>query len=112
MKTDKNSRTHDQGLSAQNDERAVSDITTAKPIRNCRQLRQVIAQGITDFRLLLAGGALSSKLITLENDNLFRVENWIDDSIQILNGRQLYTESNIGRAMQQGAFVTVGVYHE
>ena len=131
MKTDKNSRTLDQGLSAQNDEPAVSDINTRaaqkvpaldyirrpantlpRQIRNCRQLRQVIAQGVTDFRLMLAGGVFSSKIITLGNDCRFKVENWIDDSIQMLTGHQLYTHSNIGRAMQQGAFVIGGLYHE
>ena len=75
-------------------------------IRNCRQLRRAIADGCCDFCLLLCGGAaFSRKFISLEDDGRFYVENWIDDSIQTLTGRQLYTESNIGNAMRSGAFV-------
>ena len=75
-------------------------------IRNCRQLRRAIADGCNDFCLLLCGGAaFSRKFISLEDDGRFYVENWIDDSVQTLSGRQLYTESNIGVAMRDGAFV-------
>lgn len=77
-------------------------------IRNCRQLRRAIAlaDGCGDFRLLLCGGAFSRKCISLEDDGRFHVENWIDDSVQTLTGRELYTQSNIGDAMRNGAFVT------
>jgi hypothetical protein len=77
-------------------------------IRNCRQLRRTIAAGVCEFRLLLMGGAYSRKFITLEEDGRFRVENCIDDSIQTLSARRLYTESNIGKAMRHGAFVKGG----
>lgn len=109
MKTDKNSRTHDQGLSAQNDERAVSDIINSRkngfPIRNCRQLRRAIAEGCYEFRLLLTGKFYSRKFITTNDRGRFCVLNYIDDSIQILTGRELYTRSNIGNAMRNGAFI-------
>lgn len=82
-------------------------------IRNCRALRQAIAQGCHEFRLFLAGGVfMSRKYITLDRRNRFRVENHIDDTVQMLTGRQLYTRSNIGRAMQRGAFVTEGQSHD
>ena len=77
-------------------------------IRNCRELRRAIAlaDGCGDFCLLLCGGAaFSRKCISLEDDGRFRVENWIDDSVQTLTGRELYTQSNIGNAMRNGAFV-------
>jgi hypothetical protein len=75
-------------------------------IRNCRQLRRAIAAGCYDFRLLLVGGAcFSRKHITLEDDGRFCVFNYIDDSVQTLSGKKLYTETNIGSAMEKGAFV-------
>jgi hypothetical protein len=78
-------------------------------IRNCRQLRRAIAEGCYEFRLLLCGGAaFSSKHITTDVRGRFRVFNYIDDSVQRLSGRQLYTESNIGNAMENGAFVKEG----
>jgi len=50
-------------------------------------------------------GLYSRKTMRLLSDGRFRVVNHIDESVQRLTGRQLYTESNIGRAMKQGAFV-------
>jgi len=55
--------------------------------------------------LLLRGGAFSRKTVSLMPDGRFEVVNHIDDTVQELTGRQLYSESNIGRAMKQGAFV-------
>jgi hypothetical protein len=51
------------------------------------------------------GGLYSRKTMCLLSDGRFRVVNHIDETVQRLTGRQLYTESNIGRAMKQGAFV-------
>lgn len=87
-------------------------INAAQRIRNCRQLRQAIKNGAIEFLLLLTGGACSRKLISLEEDNRFRVFNYIDDSTQTLTGKQLYTRSNIGRAMRQGTLVTEGESHD
>jgi hypothetical protein len=68
-------------------------------------LRRTVSQGEREFRLGLQFGLFSRKTIGLLPDGRFRVENHIDDSVQRLTGRQLYTESNIGRAMKRGAFV-------
>jgi hypothetical protein len=54
------------------------------------------------------GGAYSRKTITRRKDGRFRVLNHIDDSVQSLTGKQLYTDSNIGRAMRNGAFIKEG----
>ena len=77
-------------------------------IRNCRQLRRTIAAGSCDFRLMLMGGASSRKTITIRPHGRFHVENHIDGSIQLLSGRGLYTQSNIGEAMQKGSFFAEG----
>ena len=88
---------------------AAKKTNAPEQIRNCRQLRRAIAGGCNDFCLLLCGGvAFSRKFISLEDDDRFYVENWIDDSIQTLTGRELYTQSNIGSAMRNGTFVKGG----
>ena len=74
-------------------------------IRNTRQLRQALAQGRNDFRLVLQGDLYSRKTVTLLPDGRFEVVNHIDQTVQQLSGRQLYSESNIGKAMKRGAFV-------
>ena len=74
-------------------------------IRNTRQLRKTLSHGEHEFKLALMGGLFSRKTIRLLPDGRFRVVNHIDETVQKLSGRQFYTESNIGRAMKQGAFV-------
>ncbi len=76
-------------------------------IKNTQQLRKAIAEGQNNFRLLLQGGLYSAKTISVLADGRFRVENHIDETVQRLSGRQLYTLSNIGEGMRRGAFITV-----
>lgn len=83
-----------------------SDDTNCRRVRNCKELRRAIAEGCHEFRLLLCGGAaFSRKHITTDERGRFRVFNYIDDSVQTLSGKKLYTESNIGYAMENGAFM-------
>jgi hypothetical protein len=113
MKTDKNSQTTTRSGTLLQPELAVPDTNTSLKIRNCRELRQAIANGCYEFRLLLIGGAYSGKFITTDDrGRRFCVFNYIDDSIQKLTGKELFTKSNIGDAMQNGAFVTEGQSHE
>jgi len=74
-------------------------------IRNTGQLRKTLSHGEQEFKLALQGGLFSRKTIRLLSDGRFRVVNHIDETVQKLTGRQLYTESNIGRAMKCGAFI-------
>jgi hypothetical protein len=77
-----------------------------KWIHNVRELRRALRGGHREFRLLLAdGAAFSRKTITLLRDGRFRVVNHIDDSVQKLSGRQLYSRSNIGQGMRWGSLV-------
>jgi hypothetical protein len=86
---------------------------TNQQIRNPKELRQAIAEGCYEFRLLLMGGAcFSRKHITTDDRGRFHIFNYIDDSEQELTARELYTQSNIGEAMQKGAFVREGQGHE
>ena len=73
-------------------------------IRNTRQLRQALAQGQNEFRLALQAGLYSRKTVMLLPDGRFEVVNHIDDTTQRLSGRQLYSQSNTGKAMKLGAF--------
>jgi len=77
-------------------------------IHNTKELRQAIGKGTTSFAIMLGGGiSMSCKTITLMKDKKrFRVTNHIDGSRQSLTGRQLYTHSNIGKAMKLKAFWT------
>ena len=50
-----------------------------------------------------------AKHITTDDRGRFRVFNYIEDSVQTLTGKKLYTESNIGNAMENGAFVKGGL---
>ena len=74
-------------------------------IRNPRQLRRAIAQGHHEFRILLLYGVYSGKTIHLSANGRFIVDNHIDGAEQRLTSEQLYTESNIGQAMERGAFI-------
>ena len=74
-------------------------------IKNVKELRESLKRGKCEFMLSLAGGcAFSRKTIFLEPDGRFEVLNGIDDSVQKLTGREIYTQSNIGRGMRCGAF--------
>lgn len=76
-----------------------------RQIRNPRQLRKAIARGHHEFRILLHYRLYSSKTIHLSAKGRFLVDNHIDGAEQSLTASQLYTESNIGRAMERGAFI-------
>jgi len=85
----------------------------SQPIRDPRQLRQAIAAGRLEFQLLLAGGAcFSRKRITMNGRGHFGVFNYVDDTVQSLTAKELYTKSNIGEAMRKGAFVVGGQNHD
>jgi hypothetical protein len=78
--------------------------TPMQHIQNFRALRQALAKGQRGFKVHLNGGVFSRKRIKPRADGRFRVINCIDGSVQTLTGRQLYTRSIIGEAMQKKAF--------
>ena len=73
-------------------------------IKNVRALRQALANGQREFRVHLRGRVFSRKCIKPCTDGRFRILNCIDGSVQKLTGRELYTRSIIGEAMQKNAF--------
>jgi hypothetical protein len=74
-------------------------------IRNTRQLREAIAGGHHEFRIVLRYGVYSGKTIYLSANGRFLVDNHIDNTEQRLTDKQLHTRSNIGKAMECGAFI-------
>lgn len=75
-------------------------------IPSVKALKDAISDGNQEFAILLSGGLVSRKTITRKG-NIFRVENHIDGAIQTLSADQFSksTYSNIGEAMEKGAFM-------
>jgi hypothetical protein len=75
-------------------------------IKNTHELHRAVVAGQHDYRLHLFGGLFSRKTISLSPNGRFEIENHIDGSKETLTGRQLYSDSNIGKGMKKGAFVS------
>ena len=76
-------------------------------VESVDQLREIlggVGEASQNFVLLLENGAESSKVMTMGEEKEFWVLNLIDDSEQELNANELYTQSNIGKAIDSGAF--------
>jgi len=78
-----------------------------KSIKNTAELRKAIMNGQHSFALALKCGMYSRKTIEIRSNGRFRVTNHIDNSKQSLTGRQLYTQSNIGKGMEMGALFPI-----
>jgi hypothetical protein len=73
-------------------------------VTSIRQLRLACsAEEPEDFFISL-GLARSSKSIMLTEDGHFDIVNEIDDTQQVLTAGELFTHSNIGQAIANGAF--------
>jgi len=70
-------------------------------IKTIKQLKKFATDGLDCF-IALNGGARSSKHIWLDGKQ-FEVINHIDDTEQCLSEKELWTESNIGEALDKGA---------
>lgn len=74
-------------------------------INNIEELKNAIDKENYEFFISLAGGMLrSSKTITITEKGKFEILNEIDSTIEILTEKQLWTKSNIGKALDSGAF--------
>jgi hypothetical protein len=71
------------------------------------ELRASVRAGQHEFGILLAGGmAISRKTIRLRGGK-WQVKNHIDGTRQTLTDAELWTESNIGEALDKNALVTL-----
>ena len=70
------------------------------------QLQELLADGQSrEFVLLLEGGLKSSKILGLgDREGSIYIHNLIDDTVQDPTPTEIYTQSNIGRAIDAGAF--------
>ena len=74
-------------------------------INNVDILKDVCVTEGQEFFILLDGGIRSSKFISYDqSDKRFLIDNYMDGSNQRLTSRQLYTQSNIGKAIEKGRF--------
>ena len=79
-------------------------------IQTVDQLKGYLSKRGAEFFILLSGGVRSTKHITPTARGKFRVMNYIDNTDQIVSQKQLFDETltNIGRAMEAGAFYCEG----
>ena len=75
-----------------------------RKIKSVDDLKEVCSGQGHEFFILLDGGLRSSKLISYDRQAArFMVDNYIDGTCQKLTVKQLYTQSNIGRAIEKGS---------
>lgn len=82
-------------------------------VTSTEQLREMIAQGVHDFFILLNGNARSSKYMDYSPKNKkYFIVNEIDQTNQTLNEKNLFNRrhTNIGYAIEQGAFFSYEDY--
>jgi hypothetical protein len=88
-------------------------INKIKKIKTVWQLRKMAGQATKehleykDFAILLGGGFIkSSKEICWDKyKKVFYINNCIDDTEQTLTGKELFTKSNIGKAIRKGCLI-------
>ena len=74
-------------------------------VMSVEHLQDLLADGQSkEFVLMLEGGVRSSKVLGLGDEGTIYILNMIDGTEQELLPNQMYTESNIGKAIDAGAF--------
>ena len=82
-------------------------------VTSTEQLREMIAQGVHDFFILLNGNARSSKFMDYSpKTGKYYILNEIDDTKQTLCEKNLFNRkhTNVGYAIQQGSFFSYEDY--
>ena len=68
-------------------------------------LKEICEDQDVEFFINLKGGLRSSKTICYNShEKTFEIYNHIDDTSELLNERRLIEETNIGDAIEKGAF--------
>jgi len=76
-----------------------------KQIESVDDLKEVCVGQGQDLFILLDGGLRSSKFVSYnQRSKKFFIDNYIDGTDCKLTSRQLFTQSNIGRAIERGRF--------
>ena len=81
-------------------------------IPTLKALKNAIADGNTEFAIVLNGPVLSRKTITSHGAK-YRVESHIDDTTEVFAAERLLNpdDSNIGIAMKKGALIVYERQH-
>ena len=74
-------------------------------VKDITHLRELIKQGEEEYCILLNFGIRSSKTIKIQKNGRFWIYNFIDDTLEHLTEKELWTKSNIGRAIDTGCFI-------
>lgn len=80
--------------------------SSKRTIKSVEELKKAISAGHREFAISLNGGLKSRKLIRINKKGFIVIRNNIDNSLQTLCDNQISDASrtNIGRAMELGAF--------
>ena len=76
-------------------------------IESLNHLKKVLSKGSAEFFIALKYGCKSSKTISYDKDeDVFKIDNWIDGTTQKLSSKELMSKqfTNVGRAIKKGAF--------
>ena len=74
-------------------------------IKSLTELKKLATDKVLECFILLNGIARSSKNIRYnKKTKIFEVHNEIDDTIQFLTEKELFTDSNIGKAIRNRCF--------
>ena len=86
-----------------------------KVIKSLKELDKVLTSkklldevgGMGEFAIVLNGGLFSRKYIQKLENGKYHIIHCIDDTTQTLTGKSLLSKTNIGEAMEKGAFTQV-----
>lgn len=79
---------------------------TVTPVKDLADLRARVKGGRTVYAILLAGGLAYSRKTIRIRKGCWEIKNHIDNTTQHLcSDDELWTQSNIGTALDNGAFV-------
>jgi len=79
-----------------------------KKVESIEELKKICFDHIGEFYIQLNFGIISKKLIGYNSKStMFDIKNCIDDSTQVLTEEELFTLSNIGKAISKGVFYEV-----
>lgn len=86
-------------------EKLITKLNLMTIVKDIQHLKKLCKDRLVDGCILLQHGARSSKSIRFDSESgIFYIYNDIDDTDQELTEEQLFTESNIGEAINNEAF--------
>lgn len=81
------------------------DVMKFKKIKDIKELKELAKNKLYCCILLNFGLKSSKEIVYVESSGKFYIFNNIDDSTERLTEQELWTKSNIGKALDRGALV-------